>query len=136
MITTIELSTDEANRKQGLTQELKAAVAVYNADLSVANDLIEQANDKAEAASEKLNAVLTRVEAYRDEIVAKQKGFWDAQSEDWQYTPEGKAFNAWMESWGDVDATLVQEKDREKFEELDDGTAEVLDAVSSAPQKI
>lgn len=130
----IELDGDEMSRKTRLEERLKAAVADYNAVVSDANDLIEKANDKVECERLKLNQVLNDVGAFRDEIEAKLEAFWDGKSEDWQYSPEGKAFAAWRTEWG-FDATGVKDGAAEKFEELDDGTDTMLSDVPSGPKK-
>ena len=133
MICEIKLDGPELTAKSLLEERLKQAVADYNSDISDANDLIEKANDKVEAARQKLNAVLADVEKFREEVATKLEAFWDGKSEDWQYSPEGKAFAEWKDHWG-FDATGVQDNSRDKFDELDDGTDMMLSDVPNGPK--
>lgn len=129
-----QLTPEQKARKDALDAELKGIVADYNADISDANDLIEKANDKAEAARKYLNETLTKVEEFRAGLVAEMEAYLE-RDDDLQYTPTGKAYANWIAEWG-FDANPVTERDREKFDELDDGTDTLLSDAGDAPKPV
>ena len=105
----------------------------YNGTIADANELLREANEKAEKARQGLNAVLAEVNALATAVHTSIQTYIEARSEDWQYTPEGKAVEEWRRLWEAIDTNAVREQDRPEFDDADDGTRDLLDEVPDAP---
>ena len=133
-VTTVSLDETEVARKNALSDKLKRAVSDYDLEISDANDLLDKANEKAEQARQKLNAVLAEVNAFATEIHDAIGRYADSQGSEWQDTPDGEALDQWRQVWEAIDTTPVKEQDREKFDDAEDGTGDILDDVEMAPR--
>lgn len=119
--------SDLQEKLQIASQKVESAIADFNANIN------ELWGDLVLDSLNEYNNLVKQTQKFTEATTEKLFNYYNSQSNEWQQTEEGKAYERWMDEW---DAASFDESDLKLPEETDVpefSATEAIDALSTQP---